>query len=186
MTNWTSSRSWDWKTTSLDIGANSIRATISDRKDVKMGSDSMDASYTLASAKIISPIDNEVVSAFQPIEGTSKGIQPGTWRTKPPNWRSTSDGYQLWIFVYPPGDSYHPQDLDVNVNANGDWFTQAGIGGEEDKDHKFNLLAVLADENATNTINQYYEEHNGSSNWPGLPALPKGAVQVHQVSVVRG
>lgn len=187
MTNWTSSRSWDWKTTSLDIGANSIRATISDRKDVKMGSDSMDVGYTLASAKIISPVENDVVSGFQPIKGTSKGIQPGTWKTKSPNWRSTSDGYQLWIFVYPLGDGYHPQDLDVNVDANGDWFTQAGIGGGEvDKGHKFNLLAVLADENATNTINLYYEEHNGSSNWPGLPGLPKGAVQVDEVSVVRG
>lgn len=173
-TDWETTNSWTWSTSELDAGYNTINVKAS-YTNTNGNYSSKDIDYVIAWANITEPA-KPTVNGFPRIEGKSKGILPGVWITKQPSRRPFDKGYQLWIFVYPHDDGYHPQDLDVSIEANGDWSTSAGIGGKSGQ--KFDLLAVIADENTTKAINRYFEVSNETRYWPGLNGsqIPPGAI----------
>jgi hypothetical protein len=129
---------------------------------------------TATEIEITKPVDGDNVDTTQSIEGTSKDI---------------TDFQQIWIAVYIPSiNRYYLQDkrsLGFNNLANGEWGTRAIIGGPNDSGREFQLLAILADENANNIIIEYLDKCNKDEEWPGMENLPAGVAAYDKVTVNR-
>jgi hypothetical protein len=57
--------------------------------------------------------------------------------------------------------------------------------GQEVEKGEFDLLAVIADENATKALKDQRVPCEATGNCPGISELPKGVVEYARVSVVR-
>ena len=91
-----------------------------------------------------------------------------------------------WIMVFVPEiGRYYPQDYPIYVHSNGDWHSLAYVGSEWDAGKPFFILSVLADPAAHNELIQYIEQCRQTGSWPGLAALPWGAVEYDSVYVIR-
>jgi hypothetical protein len=115
------------------------------------------------------PTNGGQVSQVETISGTAQNIQ---------------EGKELWIVVKVLG-RYHPQDDAVKPDINGNWSTEACIGVAGDKGARFDIMAVLADENASALFRDYLDRSKAKNSWEGLEGLPGGATVCDQLSVTR-
>lgn len=92
----------------------------------------------------------------------------------------------IWIVIYPREvRRYYPQDYPVEIQAGGDWTSSVYIGIEADVGKTFDIIAVLADQEAQDAFNDYLEECQEEKSWPGLEVLPEGAVIHERITVTR-
>jgi hypothetical protein len=109
------------------------------------------------------PLNNSNVGRNSTIEGTSNDIP---------------DGEVIWVIVYVPKVKlYYPMLVPAILQPNGSWSSFATFGGPKDIDEKFEIVAVLANQNAQNEINtnDAYPE--------GISSIPVGTVEHHRVIV---
>lgn len=90
----------------------------------------------------------------------------------------------LWIIVYShKANRYYPQaNNPVIILENGDWTSQATIGGVKERS---DICAVLADEKAQTTLKNYIDLCEDTGVWPGIKILPEGTEIYDKVTVVR-
>lgn len=98
----------------------------------------------------------------------------------------------IWIFVKPQGDRYFPQTRDSchpssAYTENGRWETRITVGGSGDSGKYFELIAVVADENADQEIRRVLYEGWCSHNLTdaGFNDLPDGAQETNRIMVKR-
>ncbi len=117
------------------------------------------------------PPNNSTVEIKEMIQGTSQRI---------------SKGQEIWIVVYPHiTDRYYPQNGPADVEVGGEWASLTIIGVETDTSMKFDIIAVLADETAQDTFNDYLSKSQADQSWEGLEKLPSGAAIYDRVTVTR-
>ncbi len=116
------------------------------------------------------PTDNGIVQIRETIIGTAKNIP---------------EGKHLWILIYPHSAyKYYPQ-YPVNIESNGSWKLPVQFGGEEHVGYKFDIYAVLADDNAQKELNKYIEESEKTKSWNGIRVLPDGTKISTKLTVIR-
>jgi hypothetical protein len=116
-----------------------------------------------SSLTITHPSNYDYVDLQEIVTGTSQNIDTGQ---------------VIWVLIYPhAAGRYYPQDEPADVQANGDWSTLVYFGTAADVGLKFDVIAVLANEEAQTAFNKYLEECIENQSWPGLEELPIGAVQ---------
>jgi len=124
---------------------------------------------TTTEVGITYPYNNATVEIKEMVEGTSQNIP---------------EGQVIWIIVYPYlVDRYYPYNEPADIQANGEWASLVGIGIKEDagKKFKFDIIAVLANEEAQDEFNIYFTQ----AIWGGIEKLPKGALIYDRVTVTR-
>lgn len=124
-------------------------------------------------AAITYPDDGATVEIREMVRGTSQNIP---------------ERQVIWIVVYSQvAGRYYPQNYPADVQANGDWSSLAFIGIKEDsgKKFKFDIIAVLADEKAQDTFNDYLIQAKDKEKWEGLERLPEGALIYDRITVTR-
>jgi len=121
--------------------------------------------------KITYPYDDASVEIREMIRGTSQSIP---------------EGQVVWIIVYPQiTGRYYPQNALTDIQANGDWSSPALIGIEEDVGKKFDIIVVLANKEAQESLNAYLAQFEDKKTWPGLEKLPNGAVIYDRITITR-
>jgi hypothetical protein len=114
--------------------------------------------------------------------------------------QSIPAGYSVWIVVYVPivafGHQFFPMSDAVQVYADGSWNYTTYLGGENDAGNRFDIIAVMADQTAQETIGAYnvnltaYNTPSLNSTVlgfkPGMATLPSGAVEYCRVTLKRG
>ena len=66
------------------------------------------------------------------------------------------NGKAIWLLVYVPKvHLYYPMPAPAAVNSAGDWYSFATLGGSSDIGDEFDIIAVVADQPAQNTIIDY-------------------------------
>lgn len=100
-------------------------------------------------------------------------------------------GQSLWIVVYPPDHQYYLQRKPILVRKEEgksarSWDATACFGSEKDIGQNFAILALLADEEATDIFTKYVEKAIETDEWRGVPWLPKGTEIYARVTVTRG
>ncbi|WP_321416475.1 hypothetical protein [uncultured Methanomethylovorans sp.] len=84
------------------------------------------------------------------------------------------DGYKLWVLVYPKtAQKYYPQYDSIKIQ-DGKWSVPIRIGNENNTGEKFDIVAVLANQNA-NEIFESYKSYCDTGNCPGMIGIPEGA-----------
>ncbi|MEA2016641.1 MAG: hypothetical protein U9O59_08105 [Actinomycetota bacterium] len=119
--------------------------------------------------EITCPHNEDIVEIREMVRGTSQNIP---------------DGQVIYIVIYPHiVGLYYPQDNLVTMQENGEWSSLASIGVEEDidKELKFDIVVGLANKEAQDVFNIYFEQEE----WSGLKELPKGALIYDHVTVIR-
>jgi hypothetical protein len=121
--------------------------------------------------KITQPIEQAKVEQTEMVKGTSQMI---------PN------GQVVWVvvFVHSVG-RYYPQNNPADIEPSGDWASITYIGVPSDIGLKFDLIAVLADQQAQNAFNKYLVDARDKNDYPGLARLPNGATIYDRISVIR-
>lgn len=127
--------------------------------------------------KITSPSNNQVVSAQISVEGTSQNLP---------------SRHMIWILVHPQtSDRYYPQDKTneqnvTDVRATGYWSTTV-YPGLSTETGRFDIIAVLADEQAQGAFNSYLEASARQNSWNGMTRaeLPTGIVIYDSITVIR-
>ena len=117
--------------------------------------------------KIISPLDTAKIR--DTITGTAKYIP---------------EDKAVWILIYPQtANKYYPQNkADIQ---NEKWVIQAQFGLEENDSEYFDIIAVLADQNAQNEFTVYRDKSNAAQKWDGIQTLPNTTQELDRVTVTR-
>ena len=151
---WSQSNLWIMDTSSYDGGKHIISVLAKDGKHNEDKDSYWDLNYIIESAKITDPGENDRVNMTPVIKGTSKGIPRADWLKR------------FWIFIKNPNGYYHPQFEMKNILENGNWSAGCYIGGVNEKNTVYQVLAVLANESAEIKIDDYWtrgkynESHN--------------------------
>ena len=127
--------------------------------------------YGTARVSVTSPSPDASVPRLAPVKGTACNM---------PN------GKQLWLLVQPEGvTAYYPQVGPIIVPSDGNWNASVyvGLDGTVDIGRGFILTAVLADDQGSAAIRQYFAQ--SGSQFTGLSPLPPGIQLMDQVRVVR-
>jgi PGF-pre-PGF domain-containing protein len=94
------------------------------------------------------------------------------------------DGQAVWIIIYPhKAHKYYPQNKVDIQNEN--WELQAQFGQKNNDSEKFDMIAVLADQNAQNEFTAYLDKSNSVQKWEGIQALPNVTQELDRVTVTR-
>ncbi|HEX8138348.1 MAG TPA: hypothetical protein VF544_12220 [Pyrinomonadaceae bacterium] len=121
--------------------------------------------------EIKQPLEDSKVEQTEMVRGTAQNI---------PN------GQVLWIVVFVPKvGRYYPQNNPADIQANGDWSSVTYLGVAADVGLKFDLIAVLADNQAQSAFKKYLIDARDKNNYPGLANVPNGATIYDRVSVIR-
>ncbi len=97
--------------------------------------------------------------------------------------KDISEGKQLWILIYPKNAlKYYPHQVDIKND--GSWKFTAQFGQEHNVGDKYDILAVLADKNASNNFATYINTA-ADNNWPGMENLPEGTDEITTITVIR-
>jgi hypothetical protein len=116
------------------------------------------------------PTDDARVQIKETIIGTAKNIP---------------EGKHLWILIYPQSAyKYYPQ-YPVDVKSDGSWKLPVQFGGEEHVGYKFDIYAVLADDNAHKELSKYMDASEKYKSWDGIRVLPDGTKIVKKITVIR-
>jgi hypothetical protein len=124
-------------------------------------------------ATITEPVNGDVVGFRNLVRG---------------RWTSIPDSLDIWVVVYPRAfPRYHPQTEPAQRSSDGAWSATAyvGAGPETDIGGKFDVHAVLADNQASREFREYLSAAAKAGDWPGLRELPRGARIVHTITVTR-
>lgn len=117
--------------------------------------------------EITEPADGDTISSR---ETTFRGISP-----------ELPAGATIWIFSL-GGTRYSPLGQATTfrmVQESGlRWQAYVWVGYDTDIGKKFRILALVADERATQEIQAYLEKWELTGNYPGMVNLPEG-VEVH-------
>lgn len=121
--------------------------------------------------QITFPIEGSYVEKSEVVKGTSKNI---------------SSDNKIWIviFSYPVG-RFYPQNNPANIAHNSDWSSLCFLGVQRDTGKKFDIIAILANEEVQKEFSRYLDEARDKNDWPGLEQLPKQAEIYDQITVVR-
>jgi hypothetical protein len=89
----------------------------------------------------------------------------------------------IWVFVYSyPDGKLYPHEREAQADANGQWSARnVDIGALQDQGEKFDIIAVLANENGQTAIKGYIDRTESA----GLEQLPEGVKEYDRVTVVR-
>jgi hypothetical protein len=98
----------------------------------------------------------------------------------------------IWVLVYPPNGRYYPQSTDAcagisTVQSGGLWQADISLGGEGDAGKPFDIIVVLANEEANAVFERRQEIGCQTGSFPGLLfiELPQGIDEKASVSVIR-
>jgi len=98
----------------------------------------------------------------------------------------------IWVLVYVYNGRWYPQSIDPCLSdhiriENDQWWTKVGLGGKEDIGRPFDIVVIVADNNA----NRFFEETQAvgcrDNYYPGLRTLqlPKGIAVMSRYRVYR-
>lgn len=120
------------------------------------------------SATITAPASRSLISQHESITGTSQHV---------------ATDHAIWIIIVPQGvGRYYPQDPVAIIEKNGHWIADADIGNAHDQGKVFQIIAVVADQDA---FTQYFTTARQNGDWNGLEKLPTGAKQCDSIVVTR-
>jgi hypothetical protein len=123
-----------------------------------------------ADVKITYPSDSAIVNITETIIGTAKNIP---------------EGQQLWIAIYPhTASKYYPQNP-VSIESNGNWDLPVQFGGALNAGEKFDIIALLADDNAQKKLINYIETSEKAKLFKGVRILPDGSKIITKLTVIR-
>ncbi len=94
----------------------------------------------------------------------------------------------LWLVVKSEhAERFHPQNGPLRKGAGQSWATTAYIGSGPDKHagEKFKLFLVAANGYASQTFADYQAASERDQSWPGISAIPDGAIILDAVHVMR-
>jgi hypothetical protein len=101
-------------------------------------------------------------------------------------YRNLPDGEQIWLLVSPHADGvYYPQSEVVRLGDQEEWSTRAVIGGADDAGSVYNLMAVLANAEASALLKENMTPAESDGLGPMLTTLPAGVRIYEQYTVVR-
>lgn len=121
--------------------------------------------------EITYPYNDALVEITEMVRGTSQKIP---------------EEHAIWIVIYPHvAGRYYPQNDPADVQADGDWTSLITIGIEDDVDKKFDIIAVIVNQEAQDVFNVYLEQAKEKATWPGLEKLPTGTEIYARITVTR-
>lgn len=126
-----------------------------------------------ASLSITKPSNNGTVHWQEFVEGESQNLGQNS---------------EIWVVIKPLGvERYYPQSFPVDLYSNGKWTGRANFGEQNATDigRQFQLIAVLADSNASNAIHGYLDSCASKKLCDGLKELPQGAVMQDVITVTK-
>lgn len=122
----------------------------------------------IPAATITTPTNNTRVEKSEFVKGTAHNFE--------------GEQYYLWLVLYDYNANRHyPQDGPVGVSSDGQWEMTAffeSIG-------RYDITAVVADQNANEILLQYQSASQSRADYPGLSALPPGCITLASVTVSR-
>lgn len=122
-------------------------------------------------AAITYPANQARVDQIETVRGTVQGLPAGQ---------------VIWVVIFPQEvGRYYPQNWPADLEAGGEWSSITYIGVPSDTGKRFDVLVVLADAEAQNAFNAYLADARDRADWPGLEALPSGAVIYDRITVTR-
>jgi hypothetical protein len=117
------------------------------------------------------PINQARVDQTETVRGTSQGL-------------SAEQVIWVVVFVQEVG-RYYPQNRPADMEAGDNWSSIVYIGIPADTGKRFDILAVVANEEAQDAFTVYLADARDRSDWPGLESLPAGAVIYDRITVTR-
>jgi len=118
--------------------------------------------------KIKYPLDGDLVNSQEVVRGESRNIPAD---------------HKIWVVVYSYSDHiFYPHHQNAETDAKGNWGSpEDDIGASTDYGKDFDVICLLADQDAQQEFMRYAESTESS----GMDTLPKGATKYHQVKVKR-
>jgi len=118
--------------------------------------------------KIKHPLDGGLVNSQEAVRGESRNIPAD---------------YKIWVVVYSYSDRvFYPHHQNAETDVKGNWGSlELNIGASTDYGKDFDVICLLADQDAQQEFMRYAESTESS----GMETLPKGATKYHQVKVKR-
>jgi hypothetical protein len=96
-----------------------------------------------------------------------------------------SDDARLWLVVYSHEvDRYYPEALPPERDGD-EWALPLYIGVEGDAGQRFDIVAVVVDDDADAQLDEYIRSGERSGSYPGWDVLPPGFGEVGRVTVTR-
>lgn len=91
-----------------------------------------------------------------------------------------------WVVVHPTGSiGWWPQVSELVVNpSDSSWVVEAIVGATQDGGKSFDIVVVLADQDAHRAFNRYLQDALATGNYPERP-LPAGTDILDNVTVIR-
>jgi hypothetical protein len=104
-------------------------------------------------------------------------------------------GRSIWIVTATPGiNRYYPQGSwrpdrlgPASTTPDGRWTSPSVYLGDpkRDRGRHFDVIAILADQSAEDSLWEYLKEGSRTGSFPGIPELPGGAEEYDRVEIVR-
>ena len=92
----------------------------------------------------------------------------------------------IWVVVFAQDvGRYYPQNRHADIEAGNNWSSIVFIGVPSDTGKRFDILVLLVNSEAQDALNNYLEEARDQNDWPGLEAIPEGAVIYDRITVTR-
>jgi hypothetical protein len=123
--------------------------------------------------KITSPEDGALINKTVNIEGKAKRIP---------------EGDHIWpvVYGYPPTNRFFPQSQLIYPDPDGRWSIRGiNVGVDTDHNMEFDIIILLADDDAHKSLSNYLNESNKLGAWPGLKKIPPGARVLDRITVTR-
>jgi hypothetical protein len=102
------------------------------------------------------------------------------------------DALSVWVLVFPFYGRWYPQSYDPctglhTIQTDGQWRVRAVFGNDKDKGKPFDVVVVLADEQASAFFNEKQKEFCRDNNYPGFLTieLPDGITEKYKIRVIR-
>lgn len=101
-------------------------------------------------------------------------------------WSSVSDADEPRLVIYVPElDLFYPDAELIDLYADGEWSAMVVVGGPDDSEEEFQIIATTSASEGQNAIGEYLDRGRESGDWPGMRPLPGGVTRHDSVSVVR-
>ncbi|MGZ4846791.1 MAG: hypothetical protein ACXV3D_02800 [Halobacteriota archaeon] len=143
----------------------------SDQSKASQPSQPAAGSSSSSTVEIDAPSNNAQVVSNTSVAGTSKQV---------------SSAQKLWLIIYDYDvDRYYPQTGPLAIQSNGSWSGTAYLGTHNTGvGERFDIIAVLADQNAHNAFEQYQASSRQANSYLGMTSLPTGITK-DQVTVTK-
>jgi hypothetical protein len=94
--------------------------------------------------------------------------------------------HEMIVAVFlPEVERFYPQDQPITFEAGDKWSGIVCIGTQSDIGKKFDLIIIMANEEAQISFQAYFIEGRIRESWAGLDQLPDGAVIYDRITVTR-